>query len=106
MPPKKAHRLEFQADLTEGDGVNIHVYLWVNVPSIPKKLWGNMLWSRSYRAGSRGGAPVAVIHSYIEQQQTPQNHRSQETYGVQVLLTVLHVEVCRAARKADSSLRR
>ncbi len=29
------------------------------------------LWSPSYFAGSCGGAPLAVIRQYIEQQQTP-----------------------------------
>ena len=40
-------------------------------PSIRKKLWGGALWSPSYFAGSCGGAPIAVIRQYIEQQQTP-----------------------------------
>lgn len=35
------------------------------------KLWGGALWSPSYFAGSCGGAPIAVIRQYIEQQQTP-----------------------------------
>ena len=42
-----------------------------SIPSIRKKLWGGALWSPSYFAGSCGGAPIAVIHQYIEQQQTP-----------------------------------
>jgi len=36
-----------------------------------KKLWGGALWSPSYFAGSCGGAPISIIHQYIEQQQTP-----------------------------------
>jgi len=40
-------------------------------PSIFKKLWGGALWSPSYFAGSCGGAPIAIIRQYIEQQQTP-----------------------------------
>jgi putative transposase len=36
-----------------------------------KKRWGAALWSPSYFAGSCGGAPIAVIRQYIEQQQTP-----------------------------------
>ena len=40
-------------------------------PSVASKLWGNALWSPSYFAGSCGGAPIAVIRLYIEQQQTP-----------------------------------
>jgi REP element-mobilizing transposase RayT len=37
----------------------------------PKKLWGGALWSPSCFAGSCGGAPIAIIRQYIEQQQTP-----------------------------------
>ena len=88
---------DFEADLVEFDGEDDHVHLWVNYPpkvavsnrvnslkgvssrllrkqnhpSIHKKLWGNRLWSPSYFAGSCGGAPIAVIRKYIEQQQTP-----------------------------------
>ena len=40
-------------------------------PNFRKKLWGGALWSPSYFAGSCGGAPIAVIRKYIEQQQTP-----------------------------------
>jgi putative transposase len=36
-----------------------------------KKLWGGALWSPSYFTGSCGGAPIAIIRQYIEQQQTP-----------------------------------
>jgi putative transposase len=36
--------------------------------SIRKKLCGGALWSPSYFAGSCGGAPLAVIRQYIEQQ--------------------------------------
>ena len=89
--------LDFEAELVEFDGEDDHVHLLVNYPpkvavsnlvnslkgvssrlvrkknypSIQKKLWGNMLWAPSYFAGSCGGAPIAVIRQYIEQQQTP-----------------------------------
>lgn len=89
--------LDFEADLVEFDAEDDHVHLLVNYPpkvavsnlvnslkgvssrlvrkknypSIQKKLWGNALWSPSYFAGSCGGAPIAVIRQYIEQQQTP-----------------------------------
>jgi putative transposase len=43
-------------------------------PSIAKKLWGGALWSPSYFAGSCGGAPIAVIRQYIEQQQQQTPH--------------------------------
>lgn len=41
-------------------------------PSIQKALWGGNLWSPSYFAGSCGGASIAVIKQYIEQQQLPE----------------------------------
>ena len=31
----------------------------------------NRLWSASYFAGSAGGAPISVLHQYIEQQNRP-----------------------------------
>jgi len=88
---------DFEAGLVEFDGEEDHVHLLVNYkpkvavsnlvnslkgvssrmirqkqyPSIRKKLWGGALWSPSYFAGSCGGAPIAVIRQYIEQQQTP-----------------------------------
>lgn len=52
-------------------GVSSRLVRKKNYPSIQKKLWGNALWSPSYFAGSCGGAPIAVIRQYIEQQQTP-----------------------------------
>ncbi|NHZ67385.1 IS200/IS605 family transposase, partial [Massilia genomosp. 1] len=52
-------------------GVSSRMIRKKNDPSIRKKLWGGALWSPSYFAGSCGGAPIAVIRQYIEQQQTP-----------------------------------
>lgn len=88
---------DFEAELVEFDGEGDHVHLLVNhhpkvavsvlvnslkgvssrllrkknYPSIKKKLWGDALWSPSYFAGSCGGAPIALIRQYIEQQKTP-----------------------------------
>ena len=88
---------DFEAELIEFDGEHDHVHLLVNYPpkvaisrlvnslkgassrvirrknypSIRQKLWGGALWSPSYFAGSCGGAPIAVIRQYIEQQQMP-----------------------------------
>ncbi|MCX4149023.1 MULTISPECIES: IS200/IS605 family transposase [Paraburkholderia] len=88
---------DFEAELVEFDGEDDHVHLVVNYPpkvavsalvnslkgvssrmirkksypSIRRKLWGGALWSPSYFAGSCGGAPIAVIRQYIEQQRTP-----------------------------------
>ena len=89
--------VDFEAVLVEFDGGDDHVHLLVNYPpkvsvsnlvnslkgvssrmirkknypSIRNKLWGGALWSPSYFAGSCGGASIAVIRQYIEQQQTP-----------------------------------
>lgn len=51
-------------------GVSSHLIRKKNFPSIRKKLWGDALWSPSYFASSCGGAPIAIIRQYIEQQQT------------------------------------
>ena len=85
------------AELIEFDGEDDHVHLLVNYPpklsvsilvntlkgvssrlirkakhpSILQKIWGGSLWSPSYFAASCGGAPIAIIRQYIEQQQTP-----------------------------------
>ena len=88
---------DFGAELIEFDGEDDHVHLLVNYPpkvavsklvnslkgvssllvrkmnfpNIQKKLWGGALWSPSYFAASCGGAPIAIIQAYIEQQRTP-----------------------------------
>jgi putative transposase len=87
--------VDFAAELAEFDGEDDYVHLLVNYPptvsvsvlvnslkgvssrmirkknypSIRRKLSGAALWSPSYFAGSCGGAPIAVIRQYIEQQQ-------------------------------------
>lgn len=87
---------DFEAEMVEFNGEDDHVHLLVNYPpkvsvsnlvnilkgvssriirkknypSITKKLWGGALWSPSYFAGSCGGAPIAIIRQYIEQQRT------------------------------------
>ncbi len=33
--------------------------------------WEGVLWSPSYFAASCGGAPIAIVRQYIEQQQRP-----------------------------------
>jgi hypothetical protein len=37
-------------------------------PEVIAKLWGDNLWSPSYFAASCGGAPIAVVRQYIENQ--------------------------------------
>jgi putative transposase len=87
---------DFEALLVQMDGENNHVHLLVNyppkvsvsslvnslkgvssyvlrrqLPRIARCYWKNVLWSPSYFAASCGGAPLAVIKRYIEQQATP-----------------------------------
>ena len=88
---------DFDSQLVELDGERDHVHLLVNYPpkvsvsklvnslkgassrmirkkgypTIQKSLWGQNLWSRSYFAGSCGGAPIEIIRKYIEQQAGP-----------------------------------
>ena len=89
--------LQFNAELIEFDGEEVHVHLLIlyppklsiadlvfklkgtssviirnrNYPSVKSQLWGKALWSPSYFASSCGGAPISIIRQYIEQQKTP-----------------------------------
>jgi putative transposase len=89
--------VDLEAELIEFDGEDDHVHLLVNYPpkvavsklvnslkgissllirkknypSIKRRIWGGALRSPSYFAGSCGGATIAVIRKYIEQQRTP-----------------------------------
>ena len=87
---------DFEATLIEMDGEGDHVHLLVEYPpkisvssmvnslkgassrrlrterpDIERRYWKNMLWSPSYFASSCGGAPIAIIRQYIEDQKTP-----------------------------------
>lgn len=53
------------------NGVSGRMIRLKKYPSIRNKLWGGAMWSPLYFALSCGGAPIAVIRQYIEQQQTP-----------------------------------
>ena len=90
--------VDFKADLIEFDGESDHVHLLIyyppqvqlsklvgslkgvssrmlrkDYPSITKWYYKNQaLWSPSYFAASCGGAPIAIIRQYIEQQKTPE----------------------------------
>ena len=94
---------DFDSELVEFNGEDDHVHLLLNYPpkvsvsalvnslkgvssrmirqkrysSIRKKLWGGALWSPSYFAGSCGGAPLAVIRKYIEQQKIPASRHTE-----------------------------
>ena len=86
----------FESTLVEVDGERDHVHLLVEYPpkisisvlvnslkgvssrmlrkdrpDLAHKFWKGVLWSPSYFAASCGGAPIAIIKQYIEQQQTP-----------------------------------
>ena len=37
-------------------------------PEVRRKLWKEMFWSRSYCLLTTGGAPIEIIHTYIESQ--------------------------------------
>jgi len=88
---------EIKCSLLEFNGEKDHVHLLVSYPAkssissivnvlkgvsarlirkefwlkIKDKLWGEHFWSSSYCAVSAGGAPLAVIKKYIEQQNAP-----------------------------------
>lgn len=85
---------DFEVELVEFNGENNHVHLLVNFPpkvalsKLVNSLKGvssrrmrqefpdlarhyyraSKLWSGSYFAGSVGGAPITILHQYIEQQ--------------------------------------
>jgi putative transposase len=42
-----------------------------NFSEIEKNYWKGVFWSPSYFAGSCGGAPIAIIREYIENQDSP-----------------------------------
>jgi REP-associated tyrosine transposase len=87
---------DFGAQLAEFNGEDDHVHLLVTYPpavalsrlvnslkgvasrrlrqefpEIRARLWRGHLWSPSYFAGSVGGAPLAVLRAYIQQQRGP-----------------------------------
>ena len=85
---------DFDSVLVEMDGEDDHVHLLISYPPkiaisnlvnslkgvssrllraqdfdrLRSKLWGKQLWSPSYFAASCGGAPIAIIRKYIENQ--------------------------------------
>ncbi|MHB8198994.1 MAG: IS200/IS605 family transposase [Vulcanimicrobiaceae bacterium] len=75
---------DFEASLVEFDGEDDHVHLLVNslkgvssrllrkqYPALVRRYWKGALWSPSSFAASCGGAPLAIIKQYIENQRTP-----------------------------------
>jgi putative transposase len=41
-------------------------------PDIARRYGKGVLWSPSYFAASCGGAPLSIVHQYVEQQRTPE----------------------------------
>lgn len=88
---------DFDTELAEFNGQANHVHLLVSFPpkvalsklvnslkgvssrrlrqefpELARHYWrARRLWSGSYFAGSVGGAPLSVLHQYIEQQDQP-----------------------------------
>ena len=87
----------FEATLDEFNGERDHVHLLVQYPpkvsisalvnslkgvsarrlrqdrpDIARRYWRGGLWSASYFAASCAGAPIDVLHQYIEQQRAPE----------------------------------
>ncbi len=87
---------DFEAELIEFDGEDNHVHLLVNYPpkvsisklvnslkgvssrllrqelsSLSNRYYKGVLWSPSYFAASCGGAPIAIVKQYIQNQKTP-----------------------------------
>ncbi|MEX5631222.1 IS200/IS605 family transposase [Parafrankia sp. FMc2] len=89
--------VDFETELVEFNGEHDHVHLLVTFPpkvalsklvnslkgvssrrmrqefpELARHYWrANRLWSGSYFAGSVGGAPLDVLHRYIEEQTRP-----------------------------------
>lgn len=89
---------DFDCELVEFNGEDDHVHLLITYPptvqlsrlvnslkgvsarrlrqefpQLHRRLWRGHLWSPSYFAGSVGGAPLAVLRRYIEQQRRPES---------------------------------
>lgn len=88
---------DFGCELKEFNGEDDHVHLLINFPAtvqlsklvnslkgvssrrlrqqhashLSQYLWGGHLWSRSYYAGTAGGAPLSVIAQYVQSQRRP-----------------------------------
>ena len=87
---------DFESELVEMDGEDNHVHLLVRYPpkfsvsqlvnslkgvssrmlrqerpDLARRFWKGVLWSPSYFAASCGGAPIAILKTYIEEQKTP-----------------------------------
>ncbi|MFJ9761652.1 transposase, partial [Streptomyces sp. NPDC101149] len=66
----------FETEPKEFNGERDHVHLLVHYPPkytgrINRIGLGSVFWSRSYFAGSYGGAPLNIVRQYIEGQKRP-----------------------------------
>jgi putative transposase len=59
-------------------GVSSRMIRKSNHTEIRKKLWGGSLWSPSYFAATCGGAPMAIVRQYIQQQREHQDGRTKK----------------------------
>ncbi len=92
---------QMKCELLEFNGEDDHVHMLVVVPTklsvailvgklkgkssyilrkefwskIKTKLWGNHLWSPSYCSVTCGGAPLAIVKKYIEEQRQPSTQK-------------------------------
>ena len=93
--------VDFGGELSQMDGEDDHVHLLVsfppkysvatlvnslkgvsarllrqrNFPEVRRKLWGTHFWTPSYFAATTGGATLAPIKRYIENQRAPAKRR-------------------------------
>ena len=93
--------VDFGGELNQMDGEDDHVHLLVsfppkysvatlvnslkgvsarllrqrNFPEVRRKLWGTHFWTPSYFAATTGGATLATIKRYIENQRAPAKRR-------------------------------
>jgi putative transposase len=56
-------------------GVSARLLRRRNFPEVRKKLWGEHFWTPSYFAATTGGATLATIRRYIENQRAPAKRR-------------------------------
>ena len=51
--------------------LGLSVTMGLQPPDLIRRYGKGVLWSPSYFAASRGGAPINILKTYIEQQKTP-----------------------------------
>lgn len=56
-------------------GVSARLLRKQNFPEVRRKLWGEHFWTPSYFASTTGGAGIATIRRYIQDQRQPAKRR-------------------------------